>query len=923
MDVAQVVLIRLPVKDGKFRWGSGYLVAPGVVLTASHVVRVADEGSTQIGTALQVQEWGASDWRDGAVVWAGTQDVALIRSEGCGTAVAQPRWGRLDGTGVFYWTAVGYPRASLSDHRRQPEQTWGATSAVTDAFAGQLGLQVTSRHAREGLETASGWVGISGAAIFSGARPDRFDHLVGVVISDEQAYIGSLGAVRVEAFIEDAAVAAILGAPANLETLRAGQLDASAAAVAIDLPAGLPLLEDRSGELAALDTGGPLQVLTGMGGIGKTVLAARWARHHCEEIRDTDIGWWFPAADRAALAGAMAARYRQVTAGSASGDTEADARSLVTWLGNSSSRWLVVFDNVTRPADLDGLIPQGPAGRVLATSRFTQWSNLTPAVHQLGELPLTAAATLLAAIAGQPADKECTELARSLGCLPLALVQAGAYLRTNATDYARYRDLLARQPGRLLASDQTASGHTVDSVLGTSLAQVMAAHGRLGPDLLSILSWYAAAAIPRQVIDSPVIDGQSLLAGGDPFSVDEALGSLTKYSLVTVTGDGLAVHPLIAELIRRHQGTDAPERAAIAVRLLYRLMSFSRNLAPTLRTTLTDRLMPHVLAATGYASQLGADPLDTAWLLTRAALDRMDSGQFSAARGLLKQAVAQGVGKLADDDLLPITLATCRLLREDGRPLEAVRGLTGALDAATRVLGANDEFTLSVRFELAESLRRASRVAEAGTALQALAQDQERVFGGGDRRTLATRHALGFMAAEDSADSAVAALTALLTDEERALGADDPETLQTRNDVIVWTFRAGHVDEAIKQAQALVTDCQRALGIEHAQTLHARTNLANYRGEVRDYTAAIAELRNVLTVRDRVLGSDDADTVATHEDLAWWLELAGDDETAITELRWVVAARIRLLGLMNEHTVRAATRLGVLLQKQAHSPGLP
>ena len=74
----------------------------------------------------------------------------------------------------------------------------------------------------------------------------------------------------------------------------------------------------------------------------------------------------------------------------------------------------------------------------------------------------------------------------------------------------------------------------------------MAAHGRLGPDLLSILSWYAAAAIPRQVIDSPVIDGQSLLAGGDPFSVDEALGSLTKYSLVTVTGDGLAVHPLIA-----------------------------------------------------------------------------------------------------------------------------------------------------------------------------------------------------------------------------------------------------------------------------------------------------------------------------------------------------------------------------------------
>ena len=917
METAQVVLIRLPAGDDLFRWGSGYLVAPGVVLTAAHVVRATDEGVAETGTAVQVREWDAQEWRDGAVAWVGTEDVALIRAEGCGPAARPPRWGRRSGTGVLHWSAIGFPHASVLDHQRQPEQVWGATSAVTDAFAGLLGLTVASRNAREGLETASGWVGISGAAVFSGTDGGHLDHLVGVVTVDKKAYLGALEAVRVETFIDGKAVAAILGAPVAVETLQASQLDASVAAVAIDLRPGPPLFEGRTEELAALDAGGPLQVLTGLGGVGKTALAARWARHHSDESRDVDMAWWFPATDRAALATAMAARYRDVTGGQGSGDPESDAQHLVTWLSNSPSRWLVVFDDATGPADLDGLIPRGPTGRVLITSSFTQWAGLTSAVQRLAVLPMAGAVTLLAAAAGQPADEECAELASALGCLPLALVQAGAYLRALSSGYARYRTLLAASLLRVLGKDLAGTGQTVQAVLQTSMDRVIALHGQLSADLISVLSWYAPDAIPRKILDSPAIDGQPLLAQGDPVSVDEALAGLTTYSLVTASADNLAMHPLIAELIRAQQGSgpDAQERVAVALRLLDRLMSISPTLAPSARVALTDRLMPHVLAATGHAVELGTDPLDVTRLLTRACLDRMDTGQFGAARGLLAKAEKEGVGKLPDAELLATKLARGRLMVEDGQARQAVAVLSDALDQATRLPGVDYEFILSVRFAWAQALRRASRPDLALPELEALEHDQERAFGAADRRTLATRHELGFMAADDSADSAVAALTTLLADEERDLGADDPETLQTRAHVAFWMFQGGHGAEAIKQMEALVTDCQRALGIEHAQTLAARTNLVNYRGSAGDYAGAIAELRDVLAIRDRVLGSDDADTVASHFDLAYWEELAGDYAAAITGVRWVVEARTRLLGPADPLTQRASDRLAALLSK--------
>ncbi len=775
MDPGQVVTVRLPAGPGTFRWGSGYLIAPGVVLTAAHVATADGAPAARQGTAVQVREWGATSWRDGTVAWASGCDVAVLTVPGCGPAARPPRWATLAGTGALSWTAVGFPHASLREHQRQPEQCFGQASALTDSFAGRLGLQVTSRHARRPAGTgqaagaapsaASGWVGMSGAAVFSGTDPGNLDCLVGVITSDEQSYAGSLGAVRAGEFAAEPGLAGLLGAAPVLETVRADPLGAGLRAVAVDLPPGAAAFAGRAAELAALDAGGPVQVLTGLGGTGKSALAAHWARANAGRA---ELAWWFTAADRAALTAAMAARYRQVAARADDIEAEDGARALVTWLSNCPYRWVLVLDNAAGPAALDGLVPRSPRGQVVITSRFAQWSGLTTEAHQLGALPAPEAAALLSAAAGQPDGPDCAELADELGGLPLALTQAGAYLRGKGTGYARYRQLLAASAPRLLAADQTATGQTVAAVLDTSLAQVTAAHGALAATVLGVLAWLAPDVIPRELLAAPAIDGQPLLDGGDELSVDDALGGLTAYSLVQLSEQGIVLHPLIAELSR----TD-PASLGLALALLARLLDGARQQPPASRTTLTDRLLPHLLAATRHAAGPRVEPGLCCSLLATVAADRIGIGQLGAAGSLLAQARAAGAG-LGPADLLPVALGEGRLLKLSGRAGAAVELLTAAENEARQLVAPDNPVALDLRYELADSLRRVSEPGYAGRMLADLARDQEKLLGPASRATLVTRHALAHLRADYGQAASARALEEVLAAEEQALGPTTP-----------------------------------------------------------------------------------------------------------------------------------------------------
>lgn len=189
------------------------------------------------------------------------------------------------------------------------------------------------------------------------------------------------------------------------------------------------------------------QVLSGMGGVGKTQIAAHYA-HNRWNSHEVDLLLWVNAATRESIAAAYAQAGRELCNSDATDSDEA-AITFLTWLdGLESPRWLIVLDDLTDPNDLqDFCPPDSRHGRTIVTTRrrdtALEASNRARIDVDL-YTPEQARAYLTSRLKRSDLLDEAAELAADLGHLPLALAQAAVYILDRpGTTCASYRTLLA------------------------------------------------------------------------------------------------------------------------------------------------------------------------------------------------------------------------------------------------------------------------------------------------------------------------------------------------------------------------------------------------------------------------------------------------------------------------------------------------
>ncbi|NUS14570.1 MAG: tetratricopeptide repeat protein [Streptomyces sp.] len=646
------------------------------------------------------------------------------------------------------------------------------------------------------------------------------------------------------------------------------------------------------------------QVLTGMGGVGKTQLAADFAEEVWADGHGVDLLVWVTAGSRDALVATFAQAGAEVC-GADPAEPERAARVFLAWLRTGGRRWLVVLDDLADPTDLTGLWPPGVAnGRTVVTTRRRD-AALAGGGRRLVEVgvftPAEAAAYLASALAAggrtEPAG-EVAALAEDLGCLPLALAQAAAYVVDAGIGVGAYRELLAWRARTLadLSPDVLPDDQTQTVAAAWELSVEYA--DRLRPAGLARPMLELAAFLAPNGIPLPVLTGEparahltahraaSTGAGeGAQVTAEEAAGALRalhRLTLVTVAGpaeagtgeggDGVRVHQIVQRATR---DTLAPDRYG----------AVARSAADAL-----EAVWPEIERDAAFAQALRA--------CTTALLACTQEGGGAHAASLYRPYAHLVLFHLGHS------------LGESGQVAAAADHL-GQLAAEThRHLGPDHPHTFAARNNLARWRGEAGDVAGAVEALAALVDDMVRVLGPDDRNTLASRNNLARWRGEaGDPDGAVAEFTALLRDLVRVLGPDHPDTLVVRNNLARKRGEAGDQDGAAEAFATLLEDRVRVLGADHPYTLATRSHLAGLRAGAGDAAGAAEAFAEVAEDMARVLGPDHPDTFIARGQRAFLLGRAGDAAGSVEEFSALLGDMVPVLGPDHPDVLRARGHL--------------
>ncbi|WP_241094340.1 FxSxx-COOH system tetratricopeptide repeat protein [Actinacidiphila bryophytorum] len=662
------------------------------------------------------------------------------------------------------------------------------------------------------------------------------------------------------------------------------------------------------------------QVLTGMGGVGKTQLAADYAKETWADGTGVDLLVWVTASSRTAVVSEFAQAGAQVCNADLSDPLRA-AHAFLTWLQTGRRRWLVVLDDVADPADLTGLWPPAVSeGRTVVTTRrrdaalagggrrMVDVGVFTPA--QAGDY----LASVLA-IGGrvEPAGG-LAGLAEDLGCLPLALSQAAAYVLDAGISVGEYRELLGRR-ARSLAEISP-------DVPPDDQAHSMAAAWELSVD-------YADRLRPRGLA-CPMLELAAFLApNATPLTVllsQPALDYLAAHRTPSPPGPNAAPAPGPGEPV-------TPQDATGALRALHRLSLLSapdRAPAPVegdadasggrseaawdgrvvrvhqvVQRATRDTLHGDRYRNTAWAA---ADALLAAWPEVERDIELAQA--LRACTTALVTSTEEGAdhaGWLYQPDAHPILYRLGSSLGESGQVEAATHHFHQLSQTTMHRLGPDHTYTLAARGHLAKWQGHGGDAAGAAAAFAALLDDQLRVLGPDHLHTLATRNSLATWRGQGKdAAGAAAAFAELLDDQLRVLGPDHPHTLATRSNLANWQGEAGDAAGAAAAFAALLDDQLRVLGPDHPDSLTWRLNLAYWRGKAGD-TVGQTEIYSEL-INAQILDADHAshpDTLATRRRLAVWRGEAGDPAGAAAMFAELLDDLVGVLGPDHPDTLTA------------------
>ena len=652
----------------------------------------------------------------------------------------------------------------------------------------------------------------------------------------------------------------------------------------------------------------PVQILSGMGGIGKTELATEFIHRNRDHY---DIIWWIRAEHHDRVRDALVRlgeklELRQAIAGS--GRDRAITAVLDTLGSGILPSWLLLYDNAAQPLELQRYLPKGlPGGHIIITTRLPTWPGYVPTDHtEVALFSAEEAISLLrrrvpALAAGDdPAGEEdarrvaeAGRLAAVLGGLPLATEHAAAYL--SATDQGTDEYITGFEAHLRRLDEQPAEFPAPVLAAREMSAAVLNADAR---HLFNLCAFFSPEPIAAELLM------QNAAAVTEPPGLTDVLrdsrrfrtaaARLARLSLVKVDGarDVIQMHRVVQAVTKRRLRQDQlevffayrravdsllaasdpgnPDRGSsdavyeLSLQHLESDRSFFNTQNPDLRDLIIHQVrrlhlrgghveaMQYGTDALGvWRDRLGHDDLQVLSLAVEVAIAMRWDGRTADARDLIEETLRLLQDRYGDEHEVTLLCANARGadLRTHSQFTEALKLDQSLLPKFERVFGAHHNRTLNVKNNLGADYRRLGRFREALETDRETFGERVLMLGENDLSTLVSYDAMardlrGLGMYQESLDISRKVIEAFAT----LGGRENLDLLNARKGFAVALRKVGYPEDSLQESEEVFQRYLDYLGPDHTYTLRAAANLINDRRSVDDLAGAEELARDV---RDR------------------------------------------------------------------------
>jgi tetratricopeptide (TPR) repeat protein/DNA-binding XRE family transcriptional regulator len=628
------------------------------------------------------------------------------------------------------------------------------------------------------------------------------------------------------------------------------------------------------------------QALYGLGGIGKTQAAAEYAFRYSDEY--THVFWVRAATRETLIADFVTLAERLELPEKDEQDQQQVVAAIKRWLA-AHDGWLLILDNADDLGLSKEFLPSSHKGYILFTTRAQATGAIAASVEvekltpKEGTLLLLRWSKLLDMDTpleqAQTADRAAAlRIVREMDGLPLALVQAGAYVEETGCTLSDYLRLYATHRKELLARHSRLMLDyplTVATTWSLSFQQIEQ-QSLAAAEVLRLCAFLAPDAIPEELLAGGAAELGAVLGAAtrDPFKLNEALDVLRRYSLVQRDGSThmLRIHRLVQIVLRESMDQETQrawtERTVRAVNAAFpdaeegtgkNQQSYLQDYLPHVQecAALITQYQLHFPEAARLLYQAGAflyihgfhpqshslhqlalaireqmfgfdHPTVAESLNVLAVLARLQ-GDYEQAEAYHRQALAIREKALGPGH--PVTALSLNnlgvLYRSQGKYEQAEPLLQGALSIREQSLGSDHPDTLTSSLNLAKLYLEQRKYEQAGQLLKQALVTSERVLGPGHPVIAQSLNLLARLSYEQgNYEQAETLWKQALAIIEKALGPDHPATAERLNDLAELSFAQGHYTQAQSFCQRAVSICENRLGSEHPETIAYRQHLA-------------------------------------------------------------------------------------------------